>query len=131
MSVSSDNFQELYPGAHRFLFAERPNEDPTCVSLATNGHYFVATAANNVSHNLPRSVLLRLGAKPDCYQSIWLGKGDSYVSQRLVGPSGRSRNRDASQCVQGYHLGTGYPELEYAIAVEEKNIKVSHGIGYK
>lgn len=127
MPVSSDNFQDIYPEAHRFLFAKYPNEDPICVSLATGGHYFVATTAKHVSHNLPRSVLDRLSAEPDRYQSIWLGEGETFVSQRPVDTSGQPTNRDGSYYEEEYYLGTGYPALEDAITAKEVSIKVSYG----
>ncbi|KAI8303891.1 hypothetical protein K4K61_006617 [Colletotrichum sp. SAR11_59] len=67
------------------------------------------------------------GAEPDSYASIWLGEGETFVSQRLVKRSGQSTN-GGTYCAQECYLKTGYPALEDAVTAKDKNIKVSCGL---
>ncbi|KAF6807900.1 hypothetical protein CMUS01_14011 [Colletotrichum musicola] len=123
--ICSINFHEIYPGAYRFLLTKYPDEAPTHVSLANDGRYFAATA-ERTSWKLPQSVCERLSLDPDCYDSIWIGDGGTFVAQREVdNPNlGQSVDSDSSIYSQECHLATGYPGLEDAImATRNKEIK--------
>lgn len=67
--VFSDNFKTLYPGAYTFLNDEHLDEDPTCVSLCTNGHYF-ARSKSGCSYNLPESILEKLEGQPSEFEHM-------------------------------------------------------------
>ncbi|TDZ33084.1 hypothetical protein C8035_v006260 [Colletotrichum spinosum] len=59
INAFSDNFRSIYPGAHAFLHDEHPDEEPTFVSLSTDGYYFVRTSSS-WAHYLPASILSKL-----------------------------------------------------------------------
>jgi hypothetical protein len=82
----SGNLEGVYSSLDKAIGDDELFGCPDCVSLGESGHYFMKY--NNTAYwFLPDNITKHLGGEGELpnFQSLWLGKGDTYVAVKAGG----------------------------------------------